>query len=248
MSSGDTIVIADAHLDGVNRELRHFLSLLESFRAQKIASLVLLGDIFNFWVGTSKMTLPCHAEVLNALTILKMSGVSLTYVEGNRDYFLARQFLHAPFHAVSSEGIRVEIAGRQWYFSHGDLVNIHDRQYRNWRRFSRNSLLFAAFNAMPQALTMWLAHAIEKRLRVTNRRYKSAFPVAECYEYAEMLWQQGCDMIVLGHFHQERRLERSAGDHANALLVLPAWKDSHRFLRISFQGDISLESSEPQAE
>lgn len=244
MKPRDTIVIADAHLDGNETELRRFLSQLESCCVQPIASLILLGDIFDFWVGTSKMTLPHHAAVLKALIAAKEQGIRLTYIEGNRDYFLARQFLHAPFHAVTSEGMQLEIAGRQWYFSHGDLINRHDWKYRSWRRFSRNSCLFAAFSVMPQPIMIRLAQIIEKRLRVTNQRYKSTFPTAACHEYAEMHWRQGVDVVALGHFHQERHLERRIGDRAKELLVLPAWKDSHRFLRISFQGDISLESSE----
>jgi len=242
MKPGDTIVIADAHLDGNETELRHFLSQLELCCVQPIASLILLGDIFDFWIGTPKMTLSYHADVINALTTANAQGIQLVYIEGNRDYFLARQFLHAPFHTVTSEGIQLEIAGKQWYFSHGDLVNIHDKPYRSWRRFSRNSFAFAAFNAMPQFLAIRLAKAIERRFRKTNVRHKSEFPVAECHEYAEMLWRQGVDVVALGHFHQERRIERRIENRANELLVLPAWKDSHTFLRISFQGEISFES------
>ena len=243
MNPGDTIVIADAHLDGVNAQLRCFVSLLESLRKQKIADLVLLGDIFNLWIGTSKMTLPCHSTVVRILTTLKEQGIRLIYIEGNRDYFLARQFLYAPFDVISSEGIQTEIAGKQWYFSHGDLVNIHDWSYRSWRRLSRNAWLFAIFNAMPQAMALRLANGIEAHLRGTNARYKSRFPAVECGEYAHSLWSQGIDMIVLGHFHQERSLERQIGEPTQKLCILPAWKDSHQFLRITPEGRMFLESS-----
>ena len=245
MNPGDTIVIADAHLDGVNAQLHCFASLLESLREQKIADLVLLGDIFNFWIGTSKMTLPCHSAVVRLLTTLKERGIRLIYIEGNRDYFLARQFLHAPFHAISSEGIHIEIAGKQWYFSHGDLVNIHDWSYRSWRSLSRNAWLFAIFNAMPQMMAIRLANGIEAHLRGTNARHKSRFPAAACDEYARSLWSQGIDMIVLGHFHQERRIEQQISKQTKTLCILPAWKDSQQFLRITPEGRMFLESSAP---
>ena len=227
MNQTDTIVIADAHLDGLNAESGRFLALLADLHAVRVARLALLGDIFTFWIGTPKMQLPHQPPVLAALSRLREQGTHLIYTEGNRDYFLRRFCLNAPFHEVVMEGAFADIGGRRWHFAHGDLINLHDRQYRLWRRFSRNRVLFALFNALPRSLAIRLACEIEARFCATNTRHKSAFPTAACQEYAEHLWRQGVDGIALGHFHRAYHLEALQDHRRKELYVVPAWKDAH---------------------
>ena len=235
MQHGDTIVLADAHLEALDEELELFLSFLIECRQSKIQALYILGDLFNIWIGTSKMELPHQLPVIEMLGTLREQGIYLVYVEGNRDYFLAPRYLDPPFHDIARENTRREFEQRRFYFSHGDLVNLHDRQYRHWRRVSRNPLVFKLFTLLPQTLAVAFVHKLERSFRQSNQRHKSSFPLEACREYAESLWNQGDDTIVLGHFHEKRSLHSSAGKDQR-LIVLPAWKDGHHYLAISPTG------------
>ena len=236
MSQTNTIVVADAHLEGAQAETAAFLAMLAAFQAAPLHRLVLLGDIFTFWIGTKKMQFPHHLPVLTALARLREQGVLLIYTEGNRDYFLSDLYLNAPFHEIVSKGTQADIGGRRWHFAHGDLINPHDWQYWRWRSFSRNRLFFALFSALPRFAAARLADAIERRFRMTNARHKSAFPAATCQEYAERLWRQGVDAIALGHFHDAYHFDAARDGRRTDLYVVPAWKDAHEYLRIDADG------------
>ncbi len=240
MQHGDTLVLADAHLESFDEELELFLDFLHSSRQNDIQALLLLGDLFNIWIGTAKMELPHQIPVVKALQALYEHGVHLVYVEGNRDYFLAPRYLNPPFHEITSEGTQGKFGRHSIYFSHGDLVNLHDKQYRNWRRFSRNPLIFKLFSMLPQALAVAFVHKLEQTFRQSNQRHKSSFPLDTCREYAEQLWGEGYDTILLGHFHEQRRLQPSDGDARQQLLVLPSWKDGHRYLTLSPEGECAF--------
>ncbi len=240
MNNCDTIVLADAHLDGENAELDHFIAFLAELRAHEIRALYLLGDMCNIWLGTPKMQLPYHEPLLAALHELRDAGTRLHYVEGNRDYFLAHLYLHNPFHDIASDFLEERLGQIHIYFSHGDLVNMHDRQYHVWRRFSRNPVLFSVVNVLPQSFLIHLIHSLERKFRMTNSRHRTTFPQDTCRQYAERLWQKGYDLILLGHFHEQHYLRSSESDTSKILYTLPAWKDTHDYLCLSSEGTPSF--------
>jgi len=236
----ETIVVADAHLDGLNKELELFLSFLSSLQEKKIQRLFILGDLFTIWLGIPKMLLPHQRTVLEAFQSLRDNRTLVKYVEGNRDYFLSPLYLNAPFHEIIPESIQEIIGEKQIHFSHGDLVNVHDRQYRLWRTFSRNRVFFWAFQCLPRSFAIRLAHYLEQKFRRTNLKNKKAFPLEIYKTYAENLWKAGNEIIVLGHFHEKRHHEFSFDNRKKHLYVLPAWKDTYEYLQISEQGTISF--------
>lgn len=234
------LVIADAHLDSINQELDIFLAFLAFLRANSIKTVYILGDLFTIWLGTPKFTLPHHTAVIQALSALKDAGTQANYVEGNRDYFLAPLYLKTPFYQVATESLWETIGGKRFYFAHGDLVNVHDKPYRLWRSLSRNPWLFSVFRAIPRTLALYLAQYLERCFRSTNQQHKASFPEAVCRTYAQERWEAGFDVIILGHFHEERVLSALLNKKPHTLQVVPAWKDTHEYLSIDEQGSFTL--------
>lgn len=232
----DVIVVADAHLDQQAQKLARFLSFLDFLRASPPQALYLLGDLFTIWLGTAKMQLPHQATVVAALRTLQAQGIRLTYVEGNRDYFLAPCYLHAPFQEIAAEHAQARIGDKRVYFAHGDLVNAHDQQYRLWRSISRNRLLYRGFECLPRAVAVHFVHYLERAFRETNQRQKAAFPAETCADYARRILETGYDAIILGHFHEERQQTFAINGQPKYLYVLPAWKDTPTYLRITAHG------------
>lgn len=231
------IVVADAHLDGFNKELEHFLAFLSSLQNSSIRTLYILGDLFNIWLGTPKMQLKHQTPVIEAFQELRDLGVSMKYVEGNRDYFLSPLYLNAPFAEIASEYAQAGVGNTRIYFSHGDLVNVHDRQYRLWRRFSRNRIIYTGFKCLPRSIAVYLVHQLEQKLRGTNQRQKVSFPTQTCKTYARNLLLAGYDVVILGHFHEKHHQEFLINGQKKYLYVLPAWKDTQKYLEINDRGE-----------
>ena len=206
----DLVVIADSHMIRRDAELGRFVALLDSL-AGNTSVLYLLGDIFNIWLGSRRLEMDHMGPVLASLRRLAAGGARVRYVEGNRDFHIADGYLGDPFEAIVPEGEETAFGGRRFWVAHGDLVNEADRQYRLWRRISKGRLLWKGFSALPSGIGKRLANALEGRLRGTNVRHKSYFPLGACERYGRRLIAAGYDRILLGHIHIERVLKLESG-------------------------------------
>ena len=236
------LFLGDAHLRDDDPELESFLQFLREAPSRALA-LYLMGDLFDLWVGSPAFLTECHHRVLEALRRLRAAGVDLVYVEGNRDYRLGRLFGSDPFRTVVPEGMEITFAGRRIHLAHGDLVNRADRQYRFWRRVAKGPLLLGALEALPSGAATKLARRLERDMAKTNLRHRERFPEDECRRYALQLRRQGADMLVLGHFHEEKRLAFSGPEGSIEVFVLPAWREEHRLLRLREDGEIAFEEA-----
>ena len=90
------------------------------------------------------------------------------------------------------------------------------------------------FRFVPARARLRLAERMEARMRSTNLRMKRTFPEGLVRAYAAPHLARGMDAVVLGHFHEERRLTHPAA--AGEIFVLPDWKSSRRYLRVTHEG------------
>jgi UDP-2,3-diacylglucosamine hydrolase len=236
----DLVFVGDVHLDRGDAHLESFLSFLEGLRAT-VGRLVFMGDLFNVWIGRRDLEQPHHRAVIERLESLRRDGVVIRYVEGNRDYRIAEEYLGRGLDDSTAEGIAERIGGRRLFAIHGDLANPHDRQYRAWRRISRSSLAWSMLAAIPRGRRIRFVEGLEDRLRGANLGYKQEFPEADVRAYAAGFLRQGYDTVVLGHFHVEKNLEAVPPSPPGRILVLPEWKEGRRFLRVTGGGEIGFE-------
>ena len=232
----DLVFVGDVHLDRDDPDLAPFVSYLGAL-GRTSGRIVLMGDLFNLWLADPRLELPHHRAVVEELRRLRRAGVEIHYLEGNRDYRVGRSHLGTTFDTVSDEGLVEAWSGRRVWAAHGDLVNRHDGQYRLWRRVSRSSPVWAVFSSIPEKRRFALAERIERRMRSTNTGMKRAFPEDQVRAYARERLRDGVDAVVLGHFHDERDIETGEG----RIVVVPAWKESHRHLRLDAGGRLALE-------
>ena len=225
-------LLGDAHLREDDPEVDAFVGFLDRL-PPSIGVLAVLGDLFSAWIGREELLRPHHRRVLEAFARLRARGCLLVYVEGNHDFFLRARFAGAPFDVLEEVAFDARIAGRAGHCAHGDLVNRHDRQYRAWRALSKSRPFFALFNLIPEAARLRLVDRIEARLARTNMAFRGGFPVAEAIAYARPRLRAGTEVLVFGHFHEERRIEVEEAGRRAAIYVLPAWRAGHRYLRLS---------------
>jgi UDP-2,3-diacylglucosamine hydrolase len=200
-----------------------------------------MGDLFNLWIGQRELEQPQHAAVAAKLADLRRRGVRVRYLEGNRDYGVAGLYAGSALDTSTEEGIVEEHGGHRLYAVHGDRVNVADRQYRRWRRFSRSRPVWALFSLLPTGTRLRLAESLEARMRGTNPEYRQRFPERAVRQFAERLFRAGHDGLVLGHFHVEKELRSS--DPPGRILVLPEWKSTRRHLEVRPDGEIHFVDS-----
>lgn len=231
----DIVFVGDVHLDRNDPVLDDFVSYLGGL-AGRAGRIVLIGDLFNLWIGSPELEQEHHRAVIAALTRIRAGGTEIHYLEGNRDYRIARTHLGGAFDAVSAFGLDESWGGRRIWAAHGDLVNRRDLQYRFWRGVSRSQAAWWLFSAIPRARRFAIAESVERRMRATNTTMKRDFPEASIRDYAARHLGAAGAAVVLGHFHVERDLSAE-------IFVLPEWKGGRRHLRATASGEIRFESA-----
>ena len=230
--AGSLVYVADTHLTEDDPETESFIAFLRSVGA-RAGTLYHLGDLFNVWFGEPKFRRPHQNRVLSVLSELSRQGVAVKFVVGNRDFGVRRNCLNDPFVEVGEDHLIESYGGRRILAAHGDEVNRDDRQYRLWKRVTRSAPVYGIFRALPGSWGMRVGESLERKLAGTNLQYKSRFPEQACRQWAGGLFRGTCDTIVLGHFHEERRLDLEEG----SVFILPTWRGHHRYLTFGPDGE-----------
>ena len=70
-------------------------------------------------------------------------------------------------------------------------------------------------------------NSTEERLSRTNFKHKMAIPEVAIRAYAERRFREGYEVLLLGHFHEERCWRLAGGE----VRLLEAWFSSRRIER-----------------
>lgn len=219
-------LIADSHIDGPGGEPDALVAQLRALIAERPDRLVLLGDIFQAWVGFRQYETPAVRAVLAAVAELRAAAVRVEYIEGNRDFFIAEGPYRDAFDEVALE-TRFEAGGVRYLAVHGDGLNDRDRQYLAWRWLSKSGPVKMAIRALPRATVARLVARTERKLSRTNFKHKARVPERAIRRYGERRLAEGHDVLLLGHFHEPRRYEVEGGE----IRLLDAWFRSRRVER-----------------
>ncbi|QQR72070.1 MAG: UDP-2,3-diacylglucosamine diphosphatase [Holophagales bacterium] len=217
-----TALLADAHLGGPGGPATPLVAELAGLpgRAER---LVLLGDLFQVWIGHRKFETADVVAVVEALERLRQRGLEVVYVEGNRDFFLAGSRYSRAFDVVAGEYAFVE-GGRRYLAVHGDGLDDKDWKYRFWRRLSKSGPSRLAARAIPGPVARRIVHGTERALAQTNFKHKMRIPEEVVRTYATRRLAEGHDALLVGHFHEERRWSVPGGE----VWLLEAWFRTRR--------------------
>lgn len=222
-------VISDAHLGVASRDAeRTLLAFLRHLRGNA-GSLVINGDLFEFWFEWRHVIPRTSFRVLAALAELRESGVPVLMLAGNHDCWggdVLREDVGIDFVFGPWEG---ELAGWRTRIEHGDgLRPKEDRGYRALRTVLRNRWAIRAFRLLHPDLASRLALGSSH----ASRSYAPRDGGRGLRDAADrtLLAAPKVELLIFGHSHVAA-VERlgSGGVYANA----GAWLNAPTFLRVT---------------
>jgi UDP-2,3-diacylglucosamine hydrolase len=199
--------IADAHLsfkvDEIETEkrkkLRDFLEYIMIKGQAK--ELYLVGDMFDFWFEWYHVIPKYWFPVLYQLRKLVESGITVTFLPGNHDFYPGSYLQKEIGLRCFKESCEFEIDGKRFFVAHGDGYAQKDRGYRLLKRIIRSPVsIFLYKSFIPADLGMQLACWASMSSRKLVNIDKSAW-AEEYYRFAQKKFAEGFDYVILGHLH-----------------------------------------------
>lgn len=225
------LVLSDLHLSPQTLDRNKlFLNFLEQALA-KGDEVLLLGDIFDLWFGREALTFSFQSPILERMKQLKSLGLRMDYVEGNRDFYISR-YAGAIFQQVSSDSYHRRWGQYTLHAEHGDCINLDDKPYRFFRRLTKNSVAQLLIDCMPSRFLLGQADRLERKMRNTNLKYKMHYPEAHCKRFIDKTAAENADLIIVGHFHEEKSWEVKCREKNVLFFNLPGWESGFRYLVI----------------
>jgi len=236
----DAFFFSDAHLGAEPREreaprerkLHDFLAWLHG----RASHLYIVGDLFDFWFEYREAIPRRHFATLAALAALRSSGVEITYLNGNHDFWLG-PFLSRELGLVTHrDALAVALQGKRIWLHHGDGLLGGDLGYKVLKRILRSPISVRLY----QGIHPDVGFPVANRVSLASRHSRDARKLD-----GERLWREialprfaeGFDAVMVGHLHHA--FERREGDRA--FFVLGDWIDQFTYVRLH-QGELTMES------
>jgi UDP-2,3-diacylglucosamine hydrolase len=218
MLTSPCYVISDTHLGvappAVERRVLEFLRALPG----GAGSLVINGDLFDFWFEWKTVIPRPHFRILGALADLRDAGVDVLMLGGNHDSWggdVLTRDVGVTYRLGGWSGL---LADWRAQVEHGDGLRAQeDRGYRALRAVLRNPLAIRAFRLLHPDWATRLARGTSAASRRHQPWGGDEGAGLRRVAHARLRAQPSLELLVFGHSHAAA-LERvqGAGVYANA--------------------------------
>ena len=217
-----------------------FLAFLETEK-DRIAHLVMLGDLFEFLFGFKKASLETppsfvfseYLPLLKQLQRLSERGIRMTYMEGNHDFRL-KSFFQEHFEMeveVYPRGADKRLGSKRVYLAHGDLSNPRQWKYQALRRLLKNPITYGLMDLVDPSFTRRVAEKMnDMSYQVVHRSFPSNPPPA-FRSFAHQKFLEGFDVVILGHSHVPEEVDEWVDGRRCLYFNVGDWRVYRSFLR-----------------
>jgi UDP-2,3-diacylglucosamine hydrolase len=192
--------ISDLHLhDGLPLTLAALAQHLATTNADAV---LLLGDIFEAWVGDDMRSQPFEAQCTQ---MLAQAGrrLHLGLMVGNRDFLVGHDMITACHAHALPDPTVLHAFGQQALLIHGDELCLADAPYLKFRTQVRSAAWQQVFTAQP--LPQRLAQARQMRqASMAKQQGQQPETWADVDEGAARSWLQAAQSSTLVHGHTHR--------------------------------------------
>ena len=190
-------------------------------------TLFIMGDLFDYYFEYKNRTPQYHEEVFALLADVKNEGFDIHFVAGNHDYWIGKHFEN---HITKSylDDTAFTINNKKFYITHGDGILSWDKSYRCLKSVLRSKLFIRLFSLIPEIIAFKIAEKISYERKDSHKidRQKEDKIHKELESFANNKIQEGCDYIIMGHYHHSYHKKLNNGE---LLLLGECDKDNYNY-------------------
>ena len=211
--------LSDLHLQASEpatwAAFRHYL------RNTPADAVMLLGDVFEVWVGDDALQEPgsFEGEVANALHQASQQR-ALFLLHGNRDFLIGPTFAQYTGVQLLADPTVLVWHDQRILLSHGDALCLDDVDYQRFRLQARSPAWQSRFLAQPLSARRQQAQGIRAE---SEARKRSGEVYADLDTSATLQWLKAADAATLVHGHTHKPACHMLDDHGRRRWVLSDW-------------------------
>lgn len=213
MSERPDFIVSDIHLGAVPRSTeRAFIDFLDHV-GEHGGTLLIVGDLFDFWFEYGTIIQGKHFRVLAALAALVEGGIPVTLMGGNHDAWGGSFLREEVGVAFYPDQLRTEIGGRRALVAHGDGLGRGDWRYRALKAVLRSRVTVGAFRLLHPEVGHRIAEAASTTEAKAGDDLAAHGRARFIEEWARIRLQEEAelDMVICGHSHVPAVLEVEPG-------------------------------------
>lgn len=221
-------IVSDLHLGVSAPDVEHrFVTFLDQLRAEG-GTLVVNGDLFDFWFEWRTVMPRIGFRALAALARVRDSGMPVLWLAGNHDCW-GGEMLRDDVGVQFVDEWRGNLAGWESWLYHGDgLREVEDRRYRRLRRVLRHPWSVRAFRWIHPDISSRFATGSSQASRQHTSHDEGSGLQSVAFE--RLAADPSLQLIVFGHSHVPALVAAPTGGvYANA----GSWLDEPTYLRIT---------------
>jgi UDP-2,3-diacylglucosamine hydrolase len=175
------------------------------------ATLFLLGDLFEYWIGDDYLSEAAHGLSLR-LARFTASGGRVFLMHGNRDFLMdvpvpgradLTRFSARCGATLLPDPCIVEVGGRRVGLSHGDALCTDDTRYQQWRALCRSDAWQQEFLARPVAERLALAQSLRQQSIQAQAVTETLSDVNQA-AVDDLMTRLDTSLLIHGHTHQPK--------------------------------------------
>lgn len=182
---------------------RAFLDWLDH-AAVEASTIIINGDLFDFWFEYRRGITRGQDDMLAKLREIVNSGVPMTLVGGNHDWWGGRYLTDEIGIEFLAKPVLRSIAGHVAFLAHGDGLGKGDYRYLVLKSVLRSRLTRSAFGLLPIDLGDRIARGVSKtrdRWDQWGTAQKARSAALEDWALRKLASERELDLVLLGHTH-----------------------------------------------
>ena len=231
-----TLFVSDLHLSAKRPQLVAAFHEFVRGPARDAATLYVLGDLFDLWLGDDQLRDPLAAGVASAFAELARSGTAVYLQRGNRDLLLGERFAKASGATLLADAVVHDLHGTPTLIMHGDQLCTDDVGYQRFRAFWQDPMHRRAFLALPFLVRRGIGAALRAGSRRAIENKPEAIMDVNANAVVSALRERGVTRLIHGHTHRPARHEHDVDGRACERQVLADWYREASYLEVSEKG------------
>jgi UDP-2,3-diacylglucosamine hydrolase len=220
----DAVFASDVHLSAAHPATTEaFFAFVDAAVAGRTGRFVLLGDLFEYWLGDDDADDALAFDVAARLRSLADRGVRLSFMPGNRDFLVGPAFANAAGLEILGDPHAETIGGLSLLLSHGDSLCTDDVDYQRFRAMVRQPAWQAAFLARPMAERRTMVQGARRESEAAKQVKSAGIMDVNGAAVTSLLDAHPGTVLVHGHTHRPARHAHVVADAARERWVLTDW-------------------------